>query len=151
MSAATQFFLFCFLQALASDKSCFERFCLPHAANTDPAVIFLFPVLGPFLSRTCSSQLTRNLTNTQLSCYSRSVCTRKTTSLENMDSTRGLLLSLLFALFVARAVARKGTWDGKIVMPTEEEGDDTNKGVRWAVLIAGSAGYGNYRHQVVII
>jgi legumain len=39
-------------------------------------------------------------------------------------------------------------------MPTEKDGpevdDDDGKeiGTRWAVLVAGSNGYGNYRHQV---
>lgn len=41
-------------------------------------------------------------------------------------------------------------------MPTEEEevggsgGDDDDRkvGTRWAVLVAGSSGFGNYRHQV---
>lgn len=39
-------------------------------------------------------------------------------------------------------------------MPTEKEevdgGDDDDQkvGTRWAVLVAGSSGFGNYRHQV---
>ena len=36
-------------------------------------------------------------------------------------------------------------------MPTEKddaEDVDGEVGTRWAVLVAGSAGYGNYRHQV---
>lgn len=44
--------------------------------------------------------------------------------------------------------------DGFIVMPTDgdgssvDDGDDADAaGTRWAILIAGSAGYGNYRHQ----
>jgi hypothetical protein len=40
-------------------------------------------------------------------------------------------------------------WDGKIVMPTEEGvKEPEQEGERWAVVVAGSAGYGNYRHQV---
>lgn len=39
-------------------------------------------------------------------------------------------------------------------MPTarEEAADDEGQGVgtRWAVLVAGSSGYGNYRHQVML-
>lgn len=39
-------------------------------------------------------------------------------------------------------------WDGKIVMPTEEGvREPEQEGERWAVVVAGSAGYGNYRHQ----
>ena len=37
-------------------------------------------------------------------------------------------------------------------MPTEKEemggAGDRKVGTRWAVLIAGSSGFGNYRHQV---
>lgn len=32
-------------------------------------------------------------------------------------------------------------------MPTDKGIDDSEVGTRWAILIAGSAGYGNYRHQ----
>ncbi|CAH8313056.1 unnamed protein product [Eruca vesicaria subsp. sativa] len=44
----------------------------------------------------------------------------------------------------------RGRFEPKILMPTEKakstEQEDTI-GTRWAVLIAGSSGYGNYRHQ----
>lgn len=44
------------------------------------------------------------------------------------------------------------SWDGKIVMPTEQAGAEKEavkeQGQRWAILVAGSSGYGNYRHQV---
>lgn len=42
-------------------------------------------------------------------------------------------------------------WDPTIRMPTERESDDDDEvGTRWAVLVAGSNGYGNYRHQADI-
>ncbi|RRT44549.1 hypothetical protein B296_00043676 [Ensete ventricosum] len=56
-----------------------------------------------------------------------------------------------------------GQWDSTIRLPTEraglgglgggvdekeEEAEETS-GTRWALLVAGSSGYGNYRHQVV--
>ena len=59
-------------------------------------------------------------------------------------------LALLLLLLVGRTESR-GRFEPKILMPTEEakstEQEDTI-GARWAVLIAGSSGYGNYRHQV---
>ncbi|XP_024364237.1 vacuolar-processing enzyme gamma-isozyme [Physcomitrium patens] len=61
-----------------------------------------------------------------------------------MESGRGALLVLLVALCAASALGRTPSWDGKIEMPTEE---DAEKGTRWAILIAGSSGYWNYRHQ----
>jgi glycosylphosphatidylinositol transamidase (GPIT) subunit GPI8 len=66
-----------------------------------------------------------------------------------MASGRGLLLALSLALCAVSALGRAPSWDGKIVMPTnEEEEDKGEQGTRWAILIAGSAGYWNYRHQV---
>lgn len=62
-------------------------------------------------------------------------------------AVRGLLLALLLSLSLASALGRAIQLDDKIVMPTESE-DEDNKGTRWAVLIAGSSGYWNYRHQV---
>ncbi|KAG0554834.1 hypothetical protein KC19_12G123300 [Ceratodon purpureus] len=64
-----------------------------------------------------------------------------------MASTRGLLLALLLSFCVVSALGRTLPWDDKIVMPTEEEDDKGEQGTRWAVLIAGSSGYWNYRHQ----
>jgi legumain len=70
-----------------------------------------------------------------------------------MDSFRGVLVAIILAiLFVVSAAAGRqgGIWDGKIVMPIatdEDQGSESAAGVRWAVLLAGSAGYGNYRHQ----
>lgn len=52
-----------------------------------------------------------------------------------------ILAALLLFDFVAG-----GRWDSAIRMPIEEEEDEV--GTRWAVLVAGSSGYANYRHQV---
>jgi len=73
-----------------------------------------------------------------------------------MGSFLEVLLPIILAtLFVVSAAAGRqgGIWDGKIVMPIatdEDQGSESAAGVRWAVLLAGSAGYGNYRHQVVL-
>jgi legumain len=70
-----------------------------------------------------------------------------------------LLVTVLAAATAARANAEKGEWDPVIRMPGEKEPaatvggeglddeDDDGVGTRWAVLVAGSNGYGNYRHQ----
>ncbi|KAF2574720.1 hypothetical protein F2Q70_00001199 [Brassica cretica] len=58
-------------------------------------------------------------------------------------------LLLLLLLLVARTQSR-GRFEPKILMPTEEVKSNEQEntiGTRWAVLIAGSSGYGNYRHQ----
>ncbi len=72
-----------------------------------------------------------------------------------MGPVRGVslatLLALLFAASTAAARKQGAGWDGKIKMSTSEEEEapaDSASGVRWAVLLAGSSGYGNYRHQV---
>jgi legumain len=59
-----------------------------------------------------------------------------------------MALLLLTALLVLSGLAQG--WDGGILMPTEKESKLSGKeeGVRWAILVAGSYGYGNYRHQV---
>ncbi|KAK3141941.1 hypothetical protein QOZ80_4BG0340150 [Eleusine coracana subsp. coracana] len=75
----------------------------------------------------------------------------------------GLLLSLLAltsAASAAEADGAEGNWEPLIRMPTEKGGDaaaaaastaaeeeEQEVGTKWAVLIAGSSGYGNYRHQ----
>lgn len=69
--------------------------------------------------------------------------------LAGMASVRVLVLALLLALCAVSVLARTPSWDGKIQMPTEEKEKD-EEGTRWAILIAGSAGYWNYRHQVLI-
>ncbi|VAI58967.1 unnamed protein product [Triticum turgidum subsp. durum] len=66
----------------------------------------------------------------------------------------------LLLLLCAAADASKGKWDPVIRMPGEEEpatGDESSEkgedgvGTRWAVLVAGSSGYGNYRHQITSV
>ncbi|CAE5962391.1 unnamed protein product [Arabidopsis arenosa] len=58
---------------------------------------------------------------------------------------------LLLLLLLVRAESR-GQFDPKILLPTEKtkptaDQDEDGIGTRWAVLVAGSSGYGNYRHQ----
>ncbi|KAL4341887.1 hypothetical protein GQ457_08G027170 [Hibiscus cannabinus] len=63
-----------------------------------------------------------------------------------------LLVLLLFeAIHVGRA-GRFNQWESGIRLPSErddepEDVDEKQLGTRWAVLVAGSAGYDNYRHQ----
>ncbi|KAL2650297.1 hypothetical protein R1flu_018425 [Riccia fluitans] len=66
-------------------------------------------------------------------------------------------VSLLLASVAAVRTYEKSFEDqARIEMPTERVEDASNpseeaeKGTRWAVLIAGSRGYGNYRHQADI-
>ncbi|KAK9277465.1 hypothetical protein L1049_007009 [Liquidambar formosana] len=69
--------------------------------------------------------------------------------------TNSALLLLLILPFEAaqggRAARFNHHWESTIRMPTEKEepGDYEGKevGTRWAVLVAGSSGFGNYRHQ----
>uniref|UniRef100_J3LZY4 Legumain prodomain domain-containing protein n=1 Tax=Oryza brachyantha TaxID=4533 RepID=J3LZY4_ORYBR len=74
----------------------------------------------------------------------------------------GFVVALLAAAAVVAEVAdgeEEGKWEPLIRMPTEE-GEDAEAaapapapaapervGTRWAVLVAGSSGYGNYRHH----
>ncbi|KAK9103203.1 hypothetical protein Sjap_020457 [Stephania japonica] len=56
-------------------------------------------------------------------------------------------LFLLLLLFVgAKATTSTSPWESTIRMPTDRDGDE-DRGTIWAVLVAGSSGYGNYRHQ----
>ena len=63
---------------------------------------------------------------------------------------------LVVALAAAGAGAEEVEWDPVIRMPGDKEPaaawgggeEDGGGGTRWAVLVAGSSGYGNYRHQV---
>lgn len=61
------------------------------------------------------------------------------------------LLCVLLALAASAGAARLGLDDLRIKMPTDLEqavADDVEfAGTRWAVLVAGSNGYWNYRHQ----
>jgi legumain len=65
-----------------------------------------------------------------------------------------LVLAMLSFLHVQSVqAARLSPVEPRILMPTgkdEPEVDDDGEeiGSRWAVLVAGSSGYGNYRHQV---
>ncbi|KAG8065469.1 hypothetical protein GUJ93_ZPchr0004g39211 [Zizania palustris] len=70
-------------------------------------------------------------------------------------------VSLLVVAAAAAVDGEEGKWEPLIRMPTEEGGDaeapapapasdpaaPEDVGTRWAVLVAGSSGYGNYRHQ----
>ncbi|KAJ8767654.1 hypothetical protein K2173_018212 [Erythroxylum novogranatense] len=66
-----------------------------------------------------------------------------------------LMLSLIATTEVGLA-ASLNWFESGIRMPTErdeagadnnDDADDSTPGIRWAVLVAGSRGYGNYRHQ----
>ena len=64
-----------------------------------------------------------------------------------------LLVMLSFLHAQSGQAARLSPVEPRIRMPTEgdepEVDDDGQEiGTRWAVLVAGSSGYGNYRHQV---
>ncbi|KAG6782666.1 hypothetical protein NC652_008921 [Populus alba x Populus x berolinensis] len=77
-----------------------------------------------------------------------------------METHKPYFLSAVFVLVMLSFLheqrsqaARLNPVDAGILMPTEKDGpevdDDDGKeiGTRWAVLVAGSNGYGNYRHQ----
>ena len=63
-----------------------------------------------------------------------------------------LLSACLSALLLAVAHARAPRLDQTILLPSQRaaagQEEDDSVGTRWAVLIAGSNGYYNYRHQV---
>jgi legumain len=77
-----------------------------------------------------------------------------------METHKPSFLSAIFVLVMmsflheqSSQAARLNPVEAGILMPTEKDGpevDDDGKeiGTRWAVLVAGSNGYGNYRHQV---
>ncbi|KAH1133631.1 hypothetical protein GYH30_012162 [Glycine max] len=51
----------------------------------------------------------------------------------------------------AAARLNRKEWDSVIKLPTEPvDADSDEVGTRWAVLMASSNGYGNYRHQLLI-
>eukprot|EP00258_Populus_trichocarpa_P003384 XP_002304429.3 vacuolar-processing enzyme [Populus trichocarpa] len=77
-----------------------------------------------------------------------------------METHKPYFLSAIFVLVMlsflheqSSQAARLNPVEAGILMPTEKDGpevdDDDGKeiGTRWAVLVAGSNGYGNYRHQ----
>ncbi|XP_078167435.1 beta vacuolar processing enzyme [Carex rostrata] len=62
------------------------------------------------------------------------------------------VLVLIFSIWCEGASTRGvGLWDPAIRLPSEkevsEEESEDEIGTRWAVLVAGSMGFGNYRHQ----
>ncbi|KAJ7944780.1 Vacuolar-processing enzyme [Quillaja saponaria] len=61
------------------------------------------------------------------------------------------LLLIVFSQFIdCNRAARLDWWDSAIRLPSEKDEPvyvDQEIGTRWAVLVAGSSGYGNYRHQ----
>ncbi|KDP25622.1 hypothetical protein JCGZ_20778 [Jatropha curcas] len=61
-----------------------------------------------------------------------------------------LVLLLSFLDLQSGSASRLNPFEPGILLPTEEDAsevDDDQIGTRWAVLVAGSRGYGNYRHQ----
>lgn len=61
-----------------------------------------------------------------------------------------LFLLLSFEATGGGIALRLDPWESSLRMPTEKkepEDDQKEVGTRWAVLVAGSSGYGNYRHQ----
>ncbi|KAM0935084.1 putative legumain protein [Dioscorea sansibarensis] len=55
-----------------------------------------------------------------------------------------VFIHCILAAFLLVGSVAGGRWDSAIRMPTEKEDE---VGTRWAVLVAGSNGYVNYRHQ----
>ncbi|KAE8708636.1 hypothetical protein F3Y22_tig00110336pilonHSYRG00009 [Hibiscus syriacus] len=64
------------------------------------------------------------------------------------------LLLLVFEVTTVGRAARLKHWESGIRLPSEKDEprdeDDQELGTRWAVLVAGSAGFGNYRHQAEV-
>jgi len=75
----------------------------------------------------------------------RATMTRGTPPLHRGSLLLGLLLAAAAAVALAGG-ARPSSW---LTLPTREDIDRTHH-TRWAVLVAGSAGWGNYRHQADI-
>eukprot|EP00252_Welwitschia_mirabilis_P013944 TRINITY_DN3089_c0_g1_i15.p1 TRINITY_DN3089_c0_g1~~TRINITY_DN3089_c0_g1_i15.p1 ORF type:complete len:129 (+),score=8.08 TRINITY_DN3089_c0_g1_i15:485-871(+) len=61
-----------------------------------------------------------------------------------IDSVAVVRLFLFFCLWSCSGLsnAKRVVFDDKIQLPS-----DTNAGTKWAVLLAGSSGFSNYRHQ----
>lgn len=63
-----------------------------------------------------------------------------------------ILLVVVGSVGGGEAVRVVDRWESVIKQPTESSSDvDGEVGTRWAVLVAGSSGYGNYRHQVGLV
>lgn len=70
-----------------------------------------------------------------------------------------VVLVLLSLLCTVRVSCRRNIAGDVIKLPSEaskffhasDDVDDDSLGTRWAVLIAGSNGYWNYRHQVILL
>ena len=59
------------------------------------------------------------------------------------------MMVVLVRVHGAAARLNRKEWDSVIKLPTEPvDADSDEVGTRWAVLMASSNGYGNYRHQV---
>nr|P49046.1 RecName: Full=Legumain; AltName: Full=Asparaginyl endopeptidase 1; Short=CeAEP1; Flags: Precursor [Canavalia ensiformis]BAA06596.1 asparaginyl endopeptidase [Canavalia ensiformis] len=56
-----------------------------------------------------------------------------------------VMMLVMLSLHGTAARLNRREWDSVIQLPTEPVDDEV--GTRWAVLVAGSNGYGNYRHQ----
>lgn len=82
-----------------------------------------------------------------------------------MGSYNYVLLVIPIVVIVLQSIVRESEggrlilWDDhddddptvRLALPTEtdDSGDDSDdEGTSWAVLVAGSSGFGNYRHQV---
>ncbi|RZC11777.1 Vacuolar-processing enzyme [Glycine soja] len=61
------------------------------------------------------------------------------------------MMVVLVRVHGAAARLNRKEWDSVIKLPTEPvDADSDEVGTRWAVLMASSNGYGNYRHQLLI-
>lgn len=60
-------------------------------------------------------------------------------------------LLLLLIAFATSVSGRRDLVGDFLRLPSETDNDDNFKGTRWAVLLAGSNGYWNYRHQVHLL
>lgn len=66
-----------------------------------------------------------------------------------MATHRFLFFLLVLAVFGGGDGGRLNQRESAIIrLRTEKEEPAEEVGTRWAVLVAGSSGYGNYRHQV---
>jgi glycosylphosphatidylinositol transamidase (GPIT) subunit GPI8 len=69
-----------------------------------------------------------------------------------MASSRLLLFGVQLLVLVAAVAGTR--WQDFLRLPSESASEDDDAaavGTRWAVLIAGSNGYYNYRHQVKLL